>query len=80
MQKITMVTNIVGQDVATLGSVETFFGIQSAPQSIIEFLLLNVLPGLAGDLCVSFSFIWKRDKYSRIIKPKTVAMRYKFHI
>lgn len=36
---------------------ETFFGIQSAPQSIIEFLLLNVLPGLAGDLCVSFSFI-----------------------
>lgn len=39
---------------------ETFFGIQSAPRSIIEFLLLNVLPGLAGDLCVSFSFILKK--------------------
>lgn len=69
MQKITMVTIIVGQDVATLGSVRRlFFGIYSVPQSITEFLLLNVLPGLAGDL---FSFICeKQTKYSRIIKPK----------
>lgn len=58
VQNITMVTNIVGQDVATLGSVRRlFFGIYSVPQSITEFLLLNVLPGLAGDLCVSVSFI-----------------------
>lgn len=34
-----------------------FFGIYSVPQSNIEFLLLNVLSGLAGDLGVSFSFI-----------------------
>lgn len=33
-------------------SVETFFGIRSVPELIIEFLLLNVLPGLASDLSV----------------------------
>lgn len=54
-----MATNIVGQAVAALGSVRRlFFGIRSVPESIIEFLLLNVLPGLANDLmcAVFFSF------------------------
>lgn len=81
VQKITMVTNIVGQDVATLGSVRRlFFGICSVPQSITEFLLLNVLPRLAGELCVSVTFIWKTDKILKNNQTKTVAMRYKFHI
>lgn len=33
-------------------SVETFFGIHSVPELIIEFLLLNVLPGLASELAI----------------------------
>ena len=39
-------------------SVETFFfGIHSVPESITEFLLLNVLPGLADDpMCAVFFF------------------------
>lgn len=80
-KKITMVTSITGQDVATLGSVRRlFFGIYSVPQSITEFLLLNVLPGLASDLYVRFSLIRKTDKILKNNQTKTVAMRYKFHI
>lgn len=52
----------------------------SVPQSVTEFLLLNVLLGLAGDLYVSFSFIWKTDKILKNNQTKTVAMRYKFQI
>lgn len=35
-----------------------FFGIHSVPELIIEFLLLNVLPGLASDLHVSSFFFF----------------------
>lgn len=47
-----------------------FFGIHSVPELIIEFLLLNVLPGLANDLMCTVSFLLKNRQIFRIIKIK----------
>lgn len=69
-----MATNVVGQAVAALGSVRRgfFFGIRSVPESIIESLLLNVLPGLAGDpMCaVFFRCLLKNRRIFGVIKNK----------
>lgn len=62
---------------------ETFFGIHSVLESIIEFLLLNVLPGLDSDLHVSsvffpHSFYFEKQANIQGNRNQNVTMRLSF--